>query len=1419
MAQEIAWMATSNIRNVPQFDGTPANDYLAAIDGGSVLSGGDGNDLYFVLAKDDLIIEAVNGGIDTVLTWRTSYTLGANVENLTVLGQDLTARGNELDNIIAGGEGRQILVGDGGNDTLIGGGGSDLFVMNVGSGHDTIVDFQAIDVARIGSYGFKTFAQVTDSMSQDGANVVLTLNSGATITFQNKSIADFEADDFQYAVDTSHLTQTFADEFDSLSLQVNGGTWKTSHHVDLGEQAYLDPKNATGVNPFSIENGVLNIHADNSSKDTAAVTGKDYTSGILSTRGTFSQTYGYFEIKADLPSVKGVVPAFWLLPANGSWPPELDVFEQVGDDPSRLVLTSHSNATGSHTTSGVTTWVDDGGTGMHTYGILWTKTDLVWYVDGVEVFRTATPADMHQPMYMVTNLGVGGDWGGDPGKNFGGADFKIDYIHVYQLNDEMATKRIISGEKWSITLDGPSDGLVLKGDLNLNGTGNNKDNTLVGNAGHNILDGLGGADVMTGGAGNDTYIVDDAGDVVVEKLDEGRDSVKSSISYVLTDNVEALYLTGKASLHGTGNALDNTIYGNDGNNVINGAAGADAMLGGLGDDEYYVDNKADVVTEWSNAGKDTVYSSVTFALGTHVENLTLTGTADLDASGNALDNILTGNAGNNVMRGNGGNDTFVGGAGNDTYYVDSSSDCVIEDVGQGIDTVISTASFSLGKNVENLTLVGTWTGNGTGNALNNVLTGSAGANILDGGAGADTLVGGAGNDSYIVDNIADVVIEAANEGTDRLFSYVSYTLGANLENLQLLGVGNINATGNAFSNTINGNVGNNVIDGGAGADTMAGGAGDDIYYVDHAWDKVTEWSKEGNDKIYSSVSFVLANNVETLVLTGSANINGIGNWDDNVIMGNTGNNVIDGSKGNDTLIGGAGDDVYILDNAKDVIIENAGEGTDTVQTWFSTTLGDNLENLMLFGTSNLKGTGNGFDNVLIGNAGSNVLDGGLGADRMQGCDGDDVYYVDNAGDTIIEWSNGGNDLVYSSRSYTLASQVERLTLLGSSDLNATGNWLDNSLTGNAGNNILDGLSGADRMAGGKGDDIYIVDNVGDVVVEAAGSGTDTVYTSITWTLDANVENLVFTGQWSAILTGNSLTNEITGNNLGNILDGAGGADRLIGGLGNDIYIVDDANDVVVELDGGGNDTVKASTSYVLGAQVETLLLQGTENYNATGNILDNVIYGNTGNNIIDGGTGADQMFGGLGDDTYIVDSQADMVTEWSNAGTDTVRTGISYALGNNVERLTLTGTANVTGTGNGLDNIVMGNGGDNMLYGQSGNDVLDGGLGADTLYGGAGNDVFVFKTVSDSLPGQTDVIADFGKGDIIDLSAMFDGTLSYLGGGAFTGHAGDVQISAVSGGGAMINIDIDGDGLSDSQILVSNAKLASFAADGSSFVL
>ncbi len=281
-----------------------------------------------------------------------------------------------------------------------------------------------------------------------------------------------------------------------------------------------------------------------------------------------------------------------------------------------------------------------------------------------------------------------------------------------------------------------------------------------------------------------------------------------------------------------GFAANDALYGWGGNDRLDGGSGADVMHGGLGDDTYVVDTAADSISEAAGAGADTVLSSVSYTLPQNTENLTLTGNASVNGSGNSLANVLDGNAGANLLDGGGGADRMSGGAGNDTYVVDNTGDQVIEAAGQGTDTVRSAVSLTLSANFENLTLTGTAAINGTGNALRNILLGNSAANRLTGGADADTMAGGAGNDTYVVDQAGDTILELSGQGTDTVEASIGFTLGANVENLVLTGAAAVSGVGNDLANSLIGNNAANSLSGKRGADRLAGGGGNDLYYFE-----------------------------------------------------------------------------------------------------------------------------------------------------------------------------------------------------------------------------------------------------------------------------------------------------------------------------------------------------------------------------------------------------------------------------------------------------------------------------------------------------------------------------------------------------------------------------------------------------------
>ena len=312
-------------------------------------------------------------------------------------------------------------------------------------------------------------------------------------------------------------------------------------------------------------------------------------------------------------------------------------------------------------------------------------------------------------------------------------------------------------------------------------TGGDGSDLLQGGLGNDLLSGGPGNDTLAGGADDDTYDVNDVGDVTSELAGGGTDRVQTSINWTLAANVEQLILTGSSALSGTGNTTANTLTGNSADNsllglsgkdtllggagadTLNGGTGADSMAGGAGDDVYLLDAVGDVITEFSGEGTDVIRSALTRTLLVNVEQLVLTGSRNVNGTGNADANVITGNTGNNSLSGGAGSDTLLGGQGNDA---------------------------------------------------------------LNGGAGADSMIGGAGDDSYTVSQ-GDKIVEVAGGGTDTVNSVIAWTLTGNIENLVLTGAAGVAGTGNALANVLRGNDGGNRLLGQDGADTLAGAAGND----------------------------------------------------------------------------------------------------------------------------------------------------------------------------------------------------------------------------------------------------------------------------------------------------------------------------------------------------------------------------------------------------------------------------------------------------------------------------------------------------------------------------------------------------------------------------------------------------------------
>jgi beta-glucanase (GH16 family) len=394
------------------------------------------------------------------------------------------------------------------------------------------------------------------------------------------------------SVNLTGYTLTFDDEFNSFSwnsTQTPGnGTWDTTYNwgrsiPSNGElETYSDA--STGTNPFSIvPSGDIPGHSALDIQAAPSASG-GYTSGLITTESSFSQTYGYFSMRAELPQGAGLWPAFWLLPVDKAWPPELDVMEAFGA-PNAGAGGSNTIHVGVHSTDAADdngAWVtlppgDNISTGFNTYGLMWTPTELTYYINGQEVAQYATPADMDVPMYILANLAVGGSWVGDPtSANDWPANMLIEDIHVYSdapgavaatpqagytnASVEAAQTTPSISHHWVGTESGGATGGSTPSDLYATAA----DQTLVGNG------------------GNDVFNVATYGNTDVVENGHGISTVSTWSSFTLPVGISDLSALGNYGHVLGGNAGNNYIYGSNGNDTINGGGGNDIIALGTG---------------------------------------------------------------------------------------------------------------------------------------------------------------------------------------------------------------------------------------------------------------------------------------------------------------------------------------------------------------------------------------------------------------------------------------------------------------------------------------------------------------------------------------------------------------------------------------------------------------------------------------------------------------------------------------------------------------------------------------------------------------------------------------------------------------------------------------------------------------------
>ena len=1364
------------LTNIQDLSGTPYADTLIGDDGDNWLWGQGGNDTLLGNGGNDLLEVGPNGnqivdggtGVNTLSFYDAGISTGFGATfDLSNSGEQDTGQGTVTATNIQNVEGTvffDTLTGDANDNVLYGDAGDDnLFG---GAGNDTL-------------YGDMGYGPNTESYGTDGPREVY-----------NVSLADGAGDDVLYGGDGND-TLYGGDGDDTLS----GGAGDDMLDGGDGDDI-ADYRDATS-----------GVTVDLSITTAQAVGGGDGSDTLISIENIIGSSYddvltgdsgdnGFMGGAGNdtLDGGDGSDTAYYAF-ATGGVAVDLSVItaQAVGGGLGSDTLTSIENLTGSEYDDTLT---GDSGDNVLTGG---GGNDTL---DGGAGFDTAV-----LPISISEEISCTWDEA-NPSTTFeitnseSGIVVHIQNVEVVEFRDAA----------FGLALGGPGDdvltaSLPLQGNYMVAGTGND---TVTGGAGGDYLFagpgndtilGLGGDDKIAGGSGTDTAVFSgNFADYTVTQNDDGSLSVAGPDGNDTLTGIQDLQFDDQTvsapspTITGTvGNDhLDNTgtevtINALAGNDTITDSGSASIIDGGPGTDTLNLDR---------SAGSDPF--ALVFTPGSATPQIASDGTSIVNVE---KLNLTTGSGDDNVSFSNLPIDcasSWDAGGGNDTLTVDLSSfdDYGPSDFGAGYITnmgidedgvVVGYAKsgraggleYHLGyilsySNVESFNIIGSThyetyslgtgdyviDGNGGGDKVSpaaGVVTGGitvdlgdTGAQAVGGGLGTwtlsgisrlrdtgydDTLTGDSGDNIFFLTSGDDSCNGAGGSDTVS-YDYAAHGVSVDLRlatpQLVAADVGTEtlvsieNLCGSIYDDTLIGNSGANTLDGSSGNDVLIGDAGND------------------------SLSGYIGNDV---------------------LDGGAGNDILDGGSGTDSMTGGSGNDTYIVDSTGDVVTETSTSASeiDTVQSMLlSYTLGANVENLTFtYGAGRFTGTGNGLNNAITGGAdndtlnggaGDDTLDGGTGADTLIGGAGNDTYIVDSASDVVTEAASAGTDTVKTTlAAYTLGANVENLTYTGTGAFAGTGNTLANTLTGGVGNDTLNGGTGADKLNGGAGNDIYIVDNTGDVVTEAASAGTDTVKATLAaYTLGANVENLTYTGTGAFTGTGNTLANTLTGGTGNDTLSGGTGADKLIGGAGNDTYIVDNASDVVTEAASAGTDTVKTTlAAYTLGSNVENLTYTGTGAFAGTGNTLVNTITGGTGNDTFNLGaylTASDKIDGGAGTDTLnLKGNYASGVTFGSttlvNVETVKLAAGYNYKLTTNSATVASGQTLTIDGSALSASNVLTFSGAAET----NGHFIIIGGKGADNLTGGALSDTFTYTSAAQSTSTHYDTITGFNfSKDIFD---------------------------------------------------------------------
>jgi uncharacterized delta-60 repeat protein len=841
--------------------GAAGNDSLSSLAGDDLLNGGAGtdnmtggigNDTYIVDNVGDKVFENANEGIDLIQS-SVTYTLSANVENLTLIGTGaINGTGNDSANSITGNTGANILNGGAGNDVLTGLAGNDTYIID--SANDVVVealdagtDLVQVAINQSGSsYTLGNnlenamltitvnFNLVGNSLTNSltGNAYANTLDGGAGIDTLIGGMGDDT-----YIVDltvtgTLQDTMTEAVSAGTDTIQLRGSSTNASatsltladnfENFDASNTG-LSLLNLTGntVNNRLLGNAANNVLSGGTGVDTL-IGGAGNDTYIIDNIGdlvyeTTTTTSGIDAGGIDLVQV-GIATA------GGSY--TLSNFVENGTLTNTVAFNLTGNSLNNTLIGNAATNTLNGELGN----------DTLIGGAGVDTFvvnsGTDTITDLGTGGADVLQVGVGG---------IVNATVTAGWTASASTTNAGAANLKTAGFAVNLAATGGSVGYTVTNtsSTGIAITGSKFSDTLVSGS---------GTDILTGGLGDDTYVVDltvtgTLQDTMTEAVSAGTDTIQlrgsstnaSATSLTLADNFENFDAsnTGLSLLNLTGNTVNNRLLGNAANNVLSGGTGVDTLIGGAGNDTYIIDNIGDLVYETTTTtsgidagGIDLVQVGIATAGGSYtlsnfVENGTLTNTVAFNLTGNSLNNTLIGNAATNTLNGELGNDTLIGGAGVDTFVVNSGTD-TITDLGTGGADVLQVGADG----IVNATVKTAW--------IAGALSSNAGSVTITTSALAVNLTAATGTSGYSVINTGNATTLTGSGLADNL-------------------------TGGIGNDTLSGGVGNDVLTGGLGNDNLTGGSGSDVFLFNTAAnastnkDMITDFVS-GTDKLQFSKS-------------------------------------------------------------------------------------------------------------------------------------------------------------------------------------------------------------------------------------------------------------------------------------------------------------------------------------------------------------------------------------------------------------------------------------------------------------------------------------------------------------------------------------------------------------------------------------